>query len=457
MKIKNLTLDLLDIPLSTSRNIIGRKRPLGRRQMDAAQAKRDREFNFPVKMAILSSKYHSEAEQLTLDDMKALSRYLEIELENFRKTEQQIAVEFSSDTRVQAGMVIIDCKDIGSAKWLKVAVDAIPDQAQGLLGRNIGLKCTKISTAKQHKTFLLVNTNNLDSWDMTVEKMANLGYDTLRWVHLNTRLDRYTTNIFMDTGDTYKKLLGNSRQVVHKSPMNAYTITLKWLRGEDETGNTHLDYFHLTKFYPLYFKASAVLKHSKCRNSRRTRQRTKLTMQPRCSKWNWNKGRGSHDAIELCKPELGLNYLIGITNPATCLHGKTPFELIIKNSSGTVMYKRNKVRNNATRNKAQHYVLAAGKKTKSVNNVGNADATLGSDSGTLITSCCIRAKQMEIKINMESKLGSYQWIVSQRKYAKVHENMTAHSPVDMSKAAVKKCLWKKITIIMHAQRNLNGS
>lgn len=269
---------------TTTSAITGRKRP-NESRMDYIQVKREREANYPIKMAIFSSEYHERADQLTQGDLKLISSYLELEMASYQRNEPQAnQTLFSSDTRVQAGMMIVDCKDEYSAKWLKVAIDSMPTQAPDLLGRSITLRCLKVLAAKPFKTFLLISTNTMDSWDTTLSKMSNLGYATDGWVHLNTRMDRHVNHIFMDTGETYRKLSGSSRQQVHKSPMNAWTLTLKWLRGEDETGMQKMKLIAKICLTLFNFKAQAARMQSRCGRSKKTLSRTRSIMQRRLEK-----------------------------------------------------------------------------------------------------------------------------------------------------------------------------
>lgn len=206
-------------------------------------AKREREENFPFKMAIFSTKYHAAVETLSLDTLRRITAYLASELEKFvgglPKNDALSKVPgFSQDTRLYAGMVIIDCQDEFAAKWLKLVIGNMKNLSPDSLGGADDVKCVKIQAARPYKTFLVINTCYGDSWDMTVAKLQIQGYDTDQWVWLHSKAERSGANsfIFLDRGETFKKLSGATRQAVYKGNFNAWSITIKWLRGEDESG-----------------------------------------------------------------------------------------------------------------------------------------------------------------------------------------------------------------------------
>lgn len=208
---------------------------------EAEKARIEREAQFPYKMGVFVNTYHTDATQITNEDMRIICRYLEMSVSNYERHRGNTGhpeIRFSPITRIQAGMLVINCETQDAAKWLRFTIiNGDGNEIGGLLGEGKKLCCETMEKARPHKTFIAISTDTADDWTVACNKLQGGGFSTASWHLLNTRVDsRSISWIFMDLGNSHTRFKG-SRQMVFRSPLCASVITLKWLRGEDEKGN----------------------------------------------------------------------------------------------------------------------------------------------------------------------------------------------------------------------------
>lgn len=216
---------------------------------EAREVKRKRDLEFPMKAAILHARYHEEYRLMTWPELDIIRNFLDAQLSSYLGPDGPLEkgegpeVAFSSDMRIRAGMIVIDCRDEDSIIWLETTIEDLCVNNSRLLPNQEGendssnLKCLDMEDAKPFKTYLLTHKDiHASQEEILTDVRKKAGFTTKDWIICSKNISNVQTLTFIDTEDHLKEKIPSTRFIQFRSQLGGLHFSIRWLRGEDESG-----------------------------------------------------------------------------------------------------------------------------------------------------------------------------------------------------------------------------